>query len=347
VALAALSTPPAAPAASIQLGAYYCPEETCDATDGATLDAYRERFGRYPAIALNFRDLDQPLLYPGEEAGLRTRGVTPMLTVEPVVTGKREAEVAMAAIAAGHYDAEIEADARIAADFPGQILLRFAQEMNGRWFPRRSADPEAFVAAWTRYTRIFRELGAGNVAFVWTPSVEIGGAKPLEQFFPGARYVDYVGLDGYNWGRSRWRSFSEVFAASYDRLTKLSDKPVVIGETASAPGPRKPAWIRDGFLHELPRSFPAIEAVTWFSKDLSSDGQRDWRIETTAAATAAWREVVNSTLYGGSEPVAEPSAHQPTQKDEPSPLLARLATLLWDLVKTLVGAFGGTPGLDD
>ena len=343
MALAALSAPAVAPATPILQGAYYCPGETCDATDGATLDAYRERFGRYPAIALNFRDLDQPLLYPGEGEGLRARGVTPMLTVEPVVTGKREVEVPMAAIAAGRYDAEIEADAKIAARFPGQILLRFAQEMNGPWFPQRSADPEAFVAAWIRYVRIFREVGADNVAFVWTPSVEIGVTKPFEPFFPGARYVDYVGLDGYNWGRGRGRSFGEVFAASYDRLTELSDKPAVIGETASAPGPGKPAWIHDGFLRELPRSFSAVKAVIWFSDDLSSDGQRDWRIETSPAATAAWREVVNSALYGGSEPVAQPAARQPAQASEPPPLLARLATLLLDLVKDLVGALGGAP----
>jgi hypothetical protein len=343
VALAALSAPAATPATTIQQGAYYCPGKTCNATDGATLDAYRERFGRYPAIALNFRDLDQPLLYPGEGASLRARGVTPMLTVEPVVTGKREVEVPMAAIAAGRYDTEIETDARTAAHFPGQILLRFAQEMNGPWFPQRSADPEAFVAAWIRYVRIFREFGADNVAYVWTPSVEIGVARPFEPFFPGARYVDYVGLDGYNWGRSHSRSFSEVFAAGYSRLTELSDKPVVIGETASAPGPGKPTWIRDGFLRELPQSFPAIKAVVWFSNDLSSDGQRDWRIETSPAATAAWREVVNSALYGGSEPVSQLPARQSAQKSEPSPLLARLATLLLDLVRVLVDALDFAP----
>jgi beta-mannanase len=259
-----------------------------------------------------------------------------MFTVEPVVTRKREVEVPMAAIAAGRYDAEIEADARFAAHFPGQILLRFAQEMNGRWFPQRSADPEAFVAAWIRYVRIFREFGADNVAFVWTPSVEVSGAKPFEPFFPAARYVDYVGLDGYNWGRSHRKSFSEVFAAGYDRLTELSDKPVVIGETASAPGPGKPAWIRDGFLRELPRSFPAIEAVIWFSKDLSSDGQRDWRIETTAAATVAWREVGDSILYGGTTP--PPEEQDRRRPREPTPFLEWLLDValgLWRLVGVL------------
>lgn len=292
--LTALAAPLPATARTIQLGAYYCPSDSCDATSAETLDAYRARFGRYPAIALNFRDLDQPLVYPGEGEGLRSRGVTPMLTVEPVVTRQgREEEIPNAAIAAGRYDTEIEADARAAKRFGAPLLLRYAQEMNATWFPQRSADPAEFVAAWRHYVAIFRREGAGNVAFVWTPIVESKGAKPYDAFFPGDEYVDYVGLDGYNWGGDARRSFGEVFGQDYARVTSLSSKPVVIGETASAPGPEKAEWIRDAFLREIPRRFPAIAAVAWFSKDLSREGQREWRIETSPDAVAAWREAIS------------------------------------------------------
>jgi hypothetical protein len=244
------------------------------------------------------------VIYPGEGEGLRSRGVTPMITVEPVVTRDgREEELPNAAIAAGRYDTEIRADAQTAASFGAPLLLRYAQEMNGPWFPERSADPGAFVAAWIHYVEIFRQEGANNVSFVWTPSVEIGRAKPLEEFFPGDRFVDYVGLDGYNWGGDRWHSFGEVFDQDYARVTALSSKPFVVGETASAPGPGKGDWIRAAFLHEIPRRFPAIVAVAWFSNDMSAEGQRDWRIETSPDAVTAWREAVASAAYGGSEPL--------------------------------------------
>jgi mannan endo-1,4-beta-mannosidase len=208
--------------------------------------------------------------------------------------------VPAAAIASGRYDQMIREDARIAARHDGPILLRWAQEMNGLWFPERSADPRAFVASWIRYVEIFRAEGATNVTFVWTPSVEdVAGARPMEPYFPGERYVDYVGLDGYNWGHAEDRSFGEVFAASYERLTRLSSKPVVIGETASPPQPDKGQWIHNGLLRELPRRFPDVVAVLWFSKDMSREGQRDWRIETSQDATTAWREVSASALYSG------------------------------------------------
>lgn len=327
---------------TVQLGAYYCPTDSCDATNAETLDAYRDRFGRYPAIALNFRDLDQPLIYPGEGEGLRSRDVTPMLTVEPVVTRQgQEEELPNAAIAAGRYDKEIEADARAAKQFGAPLLLRYAQEMNATWFPRRSADPAEFVASWRHYVTIFRREGADNVAFVWTPTVESKGAKPYDAFFPGDAFVDYVGLDGYNWGGESWRSFGEVFGPDYARVTSLSSKPVVIGETASAPGPDKGEWIRDALLREIPRRFPAIAAVAWFSNDMSAEGQRDWRIETSADAVAAWREAVASVAYGGSQPLPqEPKPSSPPSKwheesgaapaSKPTPLqLLLLDVALW------------------
>lgn len=316
----------AAPAAArtVQLGAYYCPTDSCDATSAGTLDAYRERFGRYPAIALNFRDLDQPLVYPGEGEGLRSRGVTPMLTVEPVVTRKgREEEIPNAAIAGGRYDTEIEADARAAKRFGAPLLLRYAQEMNASWFPGRSADGSEFVAAWRRYVTIFRREGADNAAFVWTPIVEGTATKPFAAFFPGEEFVDYVGLDGYNWGGESRRSFGEVFAGGYARVTALSSKSVVIGETASAPGPEKAAWIRDAFLREIPHRFPAIAAVAWFSKDLSQEGQRDWRIETSPDAVAAWREVLGTTPYGGDEPLPPEQVGTPPRVGTPPERVAK------------------------
>lgn len=238
-----------------------------------------------------------------------------MLTVEPVVTRKgREEEISSGAIAAGRYDEEIEADARAARHFGAPLLIRYGQEMNASWFPGRSADGAEFAAAWRRYVTIFRREGADNVAFVWTPIVEGAATKPFAAFFPGEEFVDYVGLDGYNWGGESWRSFGEVFGSGYAQVTGLSSKPVVIGETASAAGPEKGAWIRDAFLREIPRRFPAIAAVAWFSKDLSQEGQRDWRIETSPDAVAAWQEALDAIPYGGGEPLPPEQAAKQRQR---------------------------------
>jgi Glycosyl hydrolase family 26 len=340
--LALLGLSAAPPALGVQLGAYYCPADPCDATSVETLDAYRSKFGAYPDVALNFRDLDQPFLYPGEGEEMRGRGITPMITLEPVAG---EGEIPSAAIADGRYDAELSADARTAAAFSGRVLLRYAQEMNGSWFPRRSADPAAFVAAWIHIVKIFRASGADNVAFVWTPSVGVAGTEPIEPYFPGDAFVDYVGLDGYNWGSTRWQSFGQIFAEDYRRISELSERPFIIGETASAPGAGKAEWIRNAFGREIPRGFPRIAAVVWFSKDLSGEGQRDWRIETSPAAATAWSEIVAATPYGGTLPLAKLEARPHPAGDvkaastsETPSFLETLVALLLEALRSLGGA---------
>ena len=66
---------------------------------------------------------------------------------------------------------------------------------------------------------------------------------------PGDEYVDWVGIDGYNFGTAKsgmsWRSFNETFKGTYDIVTGLTSRPVMIGETGSTEsGGDKAAWIR-------------------------------------------------------------------------------------------------------
>jgi hypothetical protein len=298
-------------AAPIKLGAYYCPTTPCVSTEAGSLNAYKTVFGRYPAIALNYRDLDLPLLYSGERTALKERGVVPMMTVEPIVEIEgKEVSASLEAVKKGEYDADIRSEAKEAVAYGGEVLLRFAHEMNGTWYAW-SGNPTLYKEAWKHYVGIFREEKATNVKFVWSPNVSDGGTYPFAEYFPGDEWVDYVALDGYNWGGSEWRSLSTAFKSSYDELTTMSTKPVVIAETASTEGSgasEKATWIRQGLLKAIPETMPKVAAVVWFSRDLSGAGQRDWRIETSTQATEAWKEVSENSLYGGSVYDLRPNA---------------------------------------
>src|SRR5204863_202833 len=73
--------------------------------------------------------------------------------------------------------------------------------------------------------KIFKEEGADNVIWVWTPNAAgfkdgrkyTGGNPPAPFFYPGDDYVDWISADGYNWGVSkrdqgdRWRQALEIF----------------------------------------------------------------------------------------------------------------------------------------
>ena len=83
-----------------------------------------------------------------------------------------------------------------------------------------------------------------------------------------------------------------VFAGMYDALHALG-KPIMIGETASdEAGGSKADWIRS-IAPTLSDRFPDIKALIWF--DVQKE--RDWRIRSSGASLAAFRDLVADPLF--------------------------------------------------
>jgi hypothetical protein len=280
----------------------------------STLDEYASMVGRKPDIFLVFRNMDGPLLYSSEINNLRARGETPMVTLEPYLGS---GVASLSDIAAGKYDAYFRKEADAVRGLGMTVMIRFAHEMNllsSDWGPNKAGNTgSAYADAWRHIVTVFRDEGASNVKWVWAPNVDYGG-RPFNQFFPGDEWVDYVGLDGYNWGNSGGESFagfSKIFASSYATITQLSAKPLIVTETAaSEAGGNKAAWIEETFLKTIPQTMPRISAVIWFSENK----ERDWPVNSSQASLDAYRKVVASTLWGGTQaPVINEAA--PTVKE--------------------------------
>jgi beta-mannanase len=235
------------------------------------------------------------------------QGLVPMITWEPwklpedLPAGappEAQPEFSLQRIAAGRYENYVRTWARTLAALGETIFLRPLHEMNGDWYPWGGTvngnNPEDFRQAWQYLRRVFREEGAGNVAWVWCPYAQSVPALPenaLEAYFPGASEVDWLALDGYNWGTtqpwSRWQTLTEVFGAAYGSLAALApDKPVMIAEVGCAEaGGDKAGWIREG-LRDLAEKFPRVKIVVWFN----IDKECDWRLASSPGALAAFRE---------------------------------------------------------
>ena len=174
--------------------------------------------------------------------------------------------------------------------------------MNGNWnswgaIPGNT--PRDYIAMWRHVVSIFREEGATNVRWVWSPNVYgVGGVEPFQAYYPGDGWVDYVSLDGYNWGdlkESGWRSFAEVFESSYRAMTALTGKPLMISETATPEaGGDKAAWIRE-IITVLPARMPRVRALIWFDRVKETD----WRIDSSPASDLAFRELAAAPRFGG------------------------------------------------
>lgn len=223
-------------------------------------------------------------------------GSIPMVTLEfwNPAKGVNQPSFRLTSISGGKYDSYLRTYARAAKSYGKTVWLRPLHEMNGNWYPWGGTvngnNPAHFNAAWRRIRTIFKQEGATNVKFVWCPntdSVPGTSANAIAKYWPGASYVDYVAIDGYNFGSggSKWRSFSSVFGASYKTVTKLTTKPVFIAETGcSATGGNKAAWVADMF-RVLPTSFPRIRGIVWFN----ANKERDWRIESSSASLSAFK----------------------------------------------------------
>jgi Glycosyl hydrolase family 26 len=207
----------------------------------------------------------------------------------------------LAAIIAGTWDPYITSWATDAKDWGHPFFLRLNWEMNGNWFPwsvgvnGNTAAQE--VRAWRHIHDIFTSVGAANVTWVWCPNVDPAHHyASLASTYPGDAYVDWTGLDGYNWG-APWKTFDQLFRSTYEELvTRIAPgKPVVVGETASTEHRgSKATWITDLLTTELPRHYPRIKAFVWFDK---YDSSMDWPLASSKRARAAFARGIAAGVY--------------------------------------------------
>lgn len=279
--------------------------------DPNQIDAVADQLGRMPAIVAWYqawgdsnRQFDPSLL-----ESVSNRGAMPLITWEPwdPAAGVDQPSYHLGRIARGDFDAYIDSWATGLAAYGGPVYLRFAHEMNGTWYPwavgTNGNTVDDYVSAWRHVHDRFDAAGAENVRWVWSPLATGPEDGHLTQAYPGDAYVDWVGLDGFNEGTTRpasiWRDFESIFGPAYTAIRALTDRPIMIPEIASAEeGGDKAAWVTDAFATQLPSYFPNIRAVVWFNRDKEAD----WRIDSSPASLAAFREVLANPYLQGTLP---------------------------------------------
>lgn len=211
----------------------------------------------------------------------------------------------------GAHDDYLDQIAAAARAYPHDVYVRPWPEMNGDW---QTFQPTAdgnrlhggtyaeFRQAWRHVVSYLRAQGADNLRWVFNPTADTyAETTPVARIWPGARYVDVLGLDGFNWGKDagwgRWRSFPQVFREQYANLTALHPRaPVWICEVSSKeprsddgapvdPKRDKSEWVRNMFDH---RGMPRLRAVVWFD----ADKERDWRAASSSGSLRQWRRAM-------------------------------------------------------
>lgn len=187
------------------------------------------------------------------------------------------------------------------------FYLLFAWEMNNpqnEWsIEHTGSTSQDFVTAWQHIHTIFAEEGASNIIWVFCPNIPNDPQAPYAKIYPGDAYVDWVGLDGYNWGTtqpwSQWTNFSGVFGGSYKTLSTIAPKkPMLIAEVNTTnEGGDKGAWYEDMFTEQLPYHFPRIKMVVIFNEDKSKNEHVNWNVDISPNALKSFISGVHTKFY--------------------------------------------------
>lgn len=259
------------------------------------LDQAIKDFGVVPRYVLFFRDLNPHRGFPMDPvAHAHARNMTPVISLELSQWGRGHDKGCLKEVADGEFDDLLRQWAREAQACNLPVILRFGFEMNGNWFPWGS-QPETFVVAWRRAYAIFKAEGCETVKWMFSPNVlwdKRTEKNDLDTYYPGADYVDLLGLDGYNFGDHhdkwhQWQGYEEVFERTIRACLKFN-KPIYISEIGCADGPEKAAWIED-FLNKISRD-ERLEGFIYFNHHNPRKKEPNWRLDSDANSFKVFRD---------------------------------------------------------
>jgi hypothetical protein len=240
--------------------------------------------GRQPSIALYFSGWFEKFDAAFARAA-RNAGTTVLVDLQPT-------QVSMASIAAGQSDGYLRSFAEAVRAFGHPVIISLAHEMNGQWYRWgwKHTPPQVWISAWRHVVTVFRQNGADNVTWLWTVNRLARREGPIRDWWPGASYVTWAGIDGYY--EQPGDSFAVVFDPTIAAIRKLTSKPVLIAETAVGQDGGQSAKIPGLFAGVRSRH---LLGLVWFDV-AQHDGvhHQDWRIEGHPSAVQAFRRELRS-----------------------------------------------------
>jgi beta-mannanase len=231
----------------------------------------------------------------------------------------------LTAILAGIWDKYIDDWADAAKAFGKPMIVVFANEMNGDWFPwsgtyyggrepvtndqTKWRGPETFKAAYRYVVDRARARGANNIKWMFHTN---NYSYPLDTwnfapaYYPGPEYADWLGLSvyGQQFKDEAWADIPSLVDWPYEEMSRLDKtKPIMIAEWGTGEFPHsgnKGEWIRQGL--ELFRTrYPRLKAaVYWQERWQNDDGSySNLRVNSSVESLEAYRAGVANPNWLG------------------------------------------------
>ena len=272
----------------------------------ATVNRKADVIGYFQAWTEDFR--------PDAVKQVWLRGQVPLLTWEPQAQvgtiSNTDPQFALPRILDGNHDAYIRRYAQSIRATGLPLILRFAHEMNGNWYPwsegvNGNGDGD-YVRAWRHVHNIFEAEGANDlVVWLWAPNRvnQIPNRPHPAEFYPGDDVVDWIGMSGYYRPYDDAATFDYTYGQTLPLLRDATrNKPIFLAEIgATETNDRKSFWIRDLFAGMAAN--PDIIGFGWFNITVTStvNGDKqtnDWRINSSGGAADTMATALAENGYG-------------------------------------------------
>lgn len=241
------------------------------------LSQFEETDQVYPQI--NVKYVQWGSAFPSAQiAGNHALSATTMVVLEP-------SGVSLAAIARGDDDSFLRSWAQSEQELGLPVIISFAPEANGSWYQWGAGhvSPATYRAAWQHVHGVL--AGDKNITWLWQVNVTWQGSESLASLWPGAQYVNEVGIDGQLSNGSA--SFASVFAPTVAQVRAITKRPVMISEVSVAKGKNRPAQLT-GLIASARRA--ALTALILF------DVHPRWQVDDDPAALAALRAAAQAAV---------------------------------------------------
>jgi hypothetical protein len=195
-------------------------------------------------------------------------------------------------IAAGGYDSYLRSFADSVREFGQPVVIGFGHEMNAYWYSwgYGNLPPATFVAAWRHIVTLFRAQHADNVTWLWTLQADERGTGPISLWWPGAKYVTWIGIDGYYYIPSE--TFFSIFGETIAQVRAFTGLPILLSEVAVGPEAGQARKISDLFAGM--RQYGTLGLVWFDIAQHQGTYHQDWHIEDNPAAEAAFRRAASA-----------------------------------------------------
>ena len=241
---------------------------------------------------------------------LYDHGIVPMIAWEPwIAPNGLDMTYSLDKIVSGLHDTYIRNFALAIKSWGKPLLLRFAHEMNGNWYPwcgtNYGNSASTYIQAWRYVHATFEALGVNNVSWVFCPmdiSYPGDAWNTASNYYPGDAYVDWVGFDTYSMPETSYNSFDTLAAPIYASLS-VYGKPIMIGEMSrDEPDPEtsengKSVWITETFNKIKGSSYQKIKLYIWFNKNKTEGKMRYWRMDNWPACRISFEAAMKDPYY--------------------------------------------------